>query len=44
MRRLPWVVRLVQCEARRLTVFGDAAELARTAAACCYACLVGSRC
>ncbi|PRW56208.1 MAG2-interacting 2 [Chlorella sorokiniana] len=36
-RRLPWVVRLVQAEARQRSLFASAAQLARTAAACCYA-------
>lgn len=36
-RRLPWVVRLVQAEGRQRSLFASAAQLARTAAACCYA-------
>jgi hypothetical protein len=42
--RLPWVVRLVQAEARRRTAFASAAQLAKTAAACCYACTVRGVC
>lgn len=39
--RLGWVVRLIQSEARQRAVFADAAQLAKTAGACCYACEVG---
>lgn len=37
-RRLPWVVRLVQAEARQRAAFASAGQLAKTAAACAYAC------
>ncbi|KAL4457607.1 hypothetical protein ABPG75_012472 [Micractinium tetrahymenae] len=36
--RLGWVVRLIQSEARQPAVFSDAAQLAKTVGACCYAC------
>ena len=36
--RLPWVVRVVQSEARQRRVFASAAQLAKTTAACCYSC------
>lgn len=43
-RRLPWVVKLVQCEARLRCVFAGAAQLATAAAACCYASTVRPTC
>lgn len=42
--RLGWVVRLIQSEARQPAVFANAAQLAKTAGACCYACQVGLAC
>lgn len=39
-RRLSWTVRVIQCEARQRAAFASAAQLAKTAAACCYACTV----
>lgn len=42
-RRLPWVVRLVQAEARQRCIFSSTAQLAKTAAACCYSCTVSAR-